>query len=101
MPFTDKNLVESISLHEQYNWVKPLYSKLNGFVHLSEMHILSCSTLDETSGTIRGIIRKSDEFIPEKDKKASITFMIMISDGIISLIDEWSIKKLTYKPEES
>jgi len=27
--------------------------------------------------------------------------MIMISDGIISLIDEWSIKKLTYKPEES
>ncbi len=101
LPFTDKNLVESISLHEQYNWVKPLYSKLNGFVHLSEMHILSCSTLDETSGTIRGIIRKSDEFIPEKDKKASITFMIMISDGIISLIDEWSIKKLTYKPEES
>lgn len=96
---TDRYLVESISHEEQFNWVKPLYDKLNGFVHLSDMHILVSSNLNAKDGIIQGAIRRSDEFVPENDKLASITFMIWISEGIVSFVGEWIEKKATYKKE--
>jgi hypothetical protein len=96
---TDSYLVESISEIEQFTWVKPIYEKLNGFVHMSDMHILASSKINAREGIIQGGIRRSDEFIPEKDKLASITFMIWISEGIVSLVSDWIEKKGTYKKD--
>jgi len=96
---TDKYLAETISSEEQFNWVKPLYQKLNGFIHLSDMHILASSNLNAKDGIIQGVISRSDKFVPEKDKLASITFMILISEGIVAFVGEWIEKKATYKKE--
>jgi hypothetical protein len=96
---TDSYLVESISEIEQFTWVKSIYEKLNGFVHMSDMHILASSNINAQEGIIQVAIRRSDEFIPAQDKLASITFMIMVSEGIVNLVREWIERKATYKKE--
>lgn len=93
----DDYLVNSISHHEQFKWVKPLYKILSGFVHLSELHILASSKIIPKNSILKGGITRTDEFVPEDDKLASITLMIRISDGIVTLIDEWIEQKETYK----
>lgn len=98
---TDKNLVESISREKKFKWIKPLYGKLSGFVHFSDMHILASSSLDAENGIIQGAIRRSDEFIPENDKLASISFMIMISEAIESIVGERIEQKASDKKETS
>ena len=93
---TDKYLVDEISTKRDFAWVKYIYNAANGFIHLSDKHILASSRVEEGTRKIESIIRKDDEFIPIKEKEGAVEYQTLITQNIIQFVNSWIQQKKGY-----
>lgn len=83
----DSELVKRLKTIEGFSWVKDVYGIGSGFVHFSHQHVYSAMKIEGQK--INGGIRKSDEFIPVKEKVAGAYYMTQCSRGIRVFIGDW------------
>ena len=92
---TDKYLVDKLS--SEHPWMKEVYEKTSGYVHLSNTHIYNSSRLkDLQSRVISFSISKQDRWVTESTKLEGTNCMNEISEILYDYLSGWNqTKRLT------
>ena len=94
---TDARLVEKISQHEEFSWVKKVYDTGNAYVHYSDQLIFAAmKTKDKEQQIVDFTVGRHDEFISVSEKHGAAHWMHKITDGLIFLTYSWVKQKESY-----
>ncbi|PKQ44813.1 hypothetical protein [Confluentibacter flavum] len=94
---TDSKLVELIKEIKGFKWTEQIYDAGSGYIHLSNQHFYS-SVKIVGPDTIESGIRKTDEYVPEKEKIAGTYYMQQASKGIRIFIGDWIEERKKHFP---
>lgn len=85
---TDAKLIELIKEIKGFKWTEQIYEAGSGYVHLSNQHFYSSIKI-VGSDKVESGIRRTDEFVSEKEKIAGTYYMQQSSKGIRIFINDW------------
>lgn len=95
---TDARLVEKISEHEAFNWVKKVYDTGNAYVHYSDQLVFAAMKVkDKEERIVNFTVGQHDNFIPIAEKHGAVHWMHEITDGLLLLTYSWVKQKESYK----
>ncbi|RZK04110.1 MAG: hypothetical protein EOO43_22815 [Flavobacterium sp.] len=82
---------------ERYPWMKDVYDETSGFVHFSNKHIMSATTVSKSKDNVmETFLSKTDNGVSNKNKLEAIMCMTetcnAIADSIFGWIDTKRIK---------
>ncbi|APA00047.1 hypothetical protein BIW12_11745 [Flavobacterium commune] len=97
---TDSKLIEIIKEIKGFKWTEKIYEAGSGYIHLSNQHFYS-SVKISGKNTIESGIRKTDEFVPIKEKIAGTYYMQQASKGIRIFIGDWIEERKKSFPDRS
>ena len=87
---TDYYLTEQFSKEfPDFSWIKKVYKKTSGFIHLSDKHILSIFGNPQEDRRIEIIISITDEYVPLEFYHEAVDAFIKITEIVFWLIEEW------------
>lgn len=93
---TDGYLVQKLSEIEGFEWVSTVYDTGNGFIHLSDKHMMTSMRKDFTKGVFSSVIGVGNNFIEIDDKIGACIYMMKITNGIYTFIENWITQKGSY-----
>lgn len=70
---TDRLLVDRLSEH--FPWIVEVYSKMSGYIHLSDLHLFNTLNKKDDKSNLRAIISDTDAFITQKDRIEALYIM--------------------------
>lgn len=90
---TDRYLVNK--LNEEYKWIKEIYEKASGYIHLSNQHIFDSFKQNENRSELKLsiIITDKDEGIDEQTKVDAVNTMCHITNELLRFLHGWAWSK--------
>lgn len=93
---TDGYLIGRLS--EEYPELKNLYKKTSGFIHLSDMHILSSFGDPQAGYRMNAKISASDSFVTEKEYLSALRAFFEITGILFRYLEGWAqTKEMRYQ----
>jgi hypothetical protein len=93
---TDSHIVNTITQNKELEWIKTIYKKTSGFIHLSEEHVYSSSKINNNSSVFEAVISKNDSLIPINIKIETVIYQKLITKAIIEFVEQWINRKIGY-----
>lgn len=88
---TDHFLVESLS--KQYTWIKGLYERASGYIHLSENHIFNTIFRSDSKEVFNVKIGFEDTHLSEEIYVSAIDALIQVTEILLRYLYGWAFTK--------
>ncbi|MFD1407795.1 hypothetical protein ACFQ49_06440 [Kroppenstedtia eburnea] len=83
-----------VKKHLEYSWVKDVYQKTSGYIHMSEQHIFNTIRADEKRDRVIHMrVAKEDPFVEDHIYIEALWLFEEITNIILKYVDGWRITK--------
>ena len=90
---TDRNLQSKLS--NEYPWLKSVYRKASGYIHLSEEHFFNALQAKENNqeAVLKVYIGPDDKFVSNDVYQEALEDMILVTHSLLSFLENWASEK--------
>lgn len=87
----DAHLVNLFS--QQVPWIKPIYEKASGYIHLSGLHVWNTFLGNDGTGSGAMAVTAKDQYVDDETRIRTTLGMIQVTDLFIQCLDKWRYRK--------